>query len=561
MRVAIAQLDLTIGAFDANLARIREAVNAARTQSAELVVLSELATLGYPPGDLLERDDVVAANLDQLDRIAALSDDRLAVLAGFVDRNPAATGKRLLNAAALCSGGRVADRYHKGLLPTYDVFDEARYFEPGGGPAIPMVLGRVRLGVTVCEDVWVEPPAGGRRLYLRDPVAETAAAGADLLVNLSASPFELGKAQVRREMIAREAAEHRRPFVYVNQVGANDELVFDGHSLVVDPGGRVVVRARDFAEDLVVFDVPLGGSPWPDPVLREVASSPEEEGYRALVLGLRDYVRKTGFERAVLGLSGGIDSALVAALAAAALGPQNVLGVALPGPYSSPGSVADARALAEALGIGFRVVPIDGSYRAFLDALGSGLPDGEVGVTEENLQARSRGVILMALANREHRLLLATGNKSELAVGYCTLYGDMCGALAVIGDVPKTLVYRIARYVNRDRELIPPSTLTKPPSAELRPGQTDQDSLPPYDQLDRVVEAYVERRLSVAEMVAGGIDREVVERVVHLVDANEYKRRQAAPSIKITGKAFGSGRRHPIVADYPSLRRYGPLSR
>ena len=556
MRLAIAQLDLTIGAFDANLAAIRDAVTRARAAGAELVVLSELATLGYPPGDLLERGDVIDANLRQLERIAALSDDRLAILCGFVDRNPASSGKALYNSAALCHRGVVAGRYRKCLLPTYDVFDEARHFEPGGAVR-PLELGGVRLGVTVCEDVWVDPPAGGRRLYRRDPVAEVAAAGADLLINLSASPFELGKARVRREMISREAAEHRRFFVYVNQVGGNDELVFDGHSLIADPTGHVVVRARDFAPDLLVYDVPVG-EPGPGPFvpgeLREVAATAEDEAYRALVLGLGDYVRKTGFRRVVLGLSGGVDSALTAALACAALGPENVLGVALPSRHSSAGSLADAEALARNLGLEYRVIPIDPVFQAHLDALEPAFAGAASDVTEENLQARIRGAVLMALANKHGRLLLATGNKSELAVGYCTLYGDMCGALAVIGDVPKTLVYRIASHVNREREVIPVSTLTKPPSAELRPDQTDQDTLPPYDLLDRVVEAYVERRASVDDIVTEGIDREVVETVVRLIDASEYKRRQAAPAIKISGKAFGVGRRYPIVADYRALR-------
>jgi len=555
MRLAIAQLDLTIAAFDANLAAIRDAVAAARAEGAELVVLSELATLGYPPGDLLERDDVVAANLRQLDRIAALSDDRLAILCGFVDRNPSPSGKALFNSAALCREGRVTGRYRKCLLPTYDVFDEARHFEPGGAAA-PLELDGVRLGVTVCEDVWVDPPAGGRRLYRRDPVAEVAAAGADLLVNLSASPFELGKARIRREMIGREAAEHRRFFVYVNQVGGNDELVFDGHSLIADPSGGVVVRARDFAPDLLVHDVPVSGTgpgPFPTGVLREVAASPEEEAYRALVLGLADYVRKSGFRRVVVGLSGGIDSALTATLACAALGPENVLGVALPSRYSSHGSLSDAEALARNLGLEYRVIPIEPIFKAHLEALETAFAGAPSDVTEENLQARIRGAVLMALANKQGRLLLATGNKSELAVGYCTLYGDMCGALAVIGDVPKTLVYRIAAHVNREREVIPASTLTKPPSAELRPDQTDQDSLPPYDVLDHVVEAYVEGRRSPAEIAAEGVDRDTVEAVVRLVDGSEYKRRQAAPAIKISGKAFGVGRRLPIVADYGAL--------
>jgi len=557
MKIALAQLDFVIGAFEANLAAITSAVAEARRQGAELVVLSELATTGYPPGDLLERPDFVARNLEQLDEVAALSDESLGIVVGFVDRNPAPRGKALHNAAALCHRGRVVGRHHKCLLPAYDVFDEARYFEPGP-EARPLELSGVRLGVTVCEDVWSEADLDARRLYRRDPVDELVAAGAQLLVNISASPFAVGKAQQRRDLIAHYARRHGRFFVHVNQVGGNDELVFDGHSLILDGRGRVVARARDFEQDLLVYDLPqralevrgLEGEPG---ALGEVACSEVDEAWRALVLGVRDYVRKCGFRQVVLGLSGGIDSAVVAAVAAAALGPDNVLGVAMPTRYSSPGSLADAEALARNLGLGYQVIPVDHIFQAYLDGLAEAFRGLAEDVTEENLQARVRGSVLMALSNKLGRLLLTTGNKSELAVGYCTLYGDMCGGLAVISDVPKTMVYRLAAFLNRELELIPPSTIAKPPSAELRPNQTDQDSLPPYEVLDAIIDAYVEERSSVAEIAARGFDAELVARVVRLIDGAEYKRRQAAPGLKISSKAFGSGRRYPIVADYRSL--------
>jgi len=560
MRIAIAQLDYTVAAFDRNLDRISRAVDEARSAGADLVVLSELATVGYPPGDLLDRPDLVARNLEQLERVATLSDDRTGILVGYVEPNPNEDGKRLYNAAALCDGGRVVASTRKCLLPTYDVFDEARHFEPGG-PVAPLDFRGVPLGVSICEDVWADPDDDGVSLYHRDPVTELVDAGARLLVNLSASPFELGKAAQRRELVRRYAAESGRFFCYANQVGGNTELVFDGHSLVVDGSGHVVARARDFAEDLVVHDIPdeafgpASGATGPLGTLREVATELEAQAMAALELGLRDYVRKSGFQRVVLGLSGGIDSALTAAIAARALGPEHVLGVALPSRYSSDHSLRDAEQLARNLGIGYRVISIDGVFQAFLDALAPVLAGREPDVTEENLQARARGVILMGISNADGRLLLATGNKSELAVGYCTLYGDMCGGLAPIADVPKTLVYRLSRWLNREREVIPASTLSKPPSAELRPDQTDQDSLPPYELLDRIVELYVERHRSVADMIAAGLDTTAVEQVVGLIDASEYKRRQAAPGIKITSKAFGIGRRVPIVKDTTSLHR------
>jgi NAD+ synthetase len=555
LRVAIAQLDYTIGAFDANFEAVARAAEDARSEGADLLVLTELATIGYPPGDLLERPELVDRNLQQLDRVATLSDEDFGILVGFVDRNPASAGKRLSNSVALCLGGAVQQSSHKCLLPTYDVFDEARYFEPGREVAAIDFKG-VPLGVSICEDAWADPDFDGVSLYHRDPVQELIKRGARLLINLSASPFELGKAAERRELIRRYAKDSGRFFVYANQVGGNDELVFDGYSLVIDGQGQVVARGRDFAEDLVLYDIPdaaLGEEPGcaGEPgMLRDVATTREAQALAALEMGLRDYLRKCGFERVVLGLSGGIDSALTAAVAARAIGPDKVLGVAMPSRYSSEGSVRDAEALAQNLGITYRLIPIDGVFQSFLDALApefEGLPED---ITEENIQARVRGSILMALSNKWGRMVLATGNKSELAVGYCTLYGDMCGGLAVISDVPKTLVYELARYVNRDGEIIPETTINKPPSAELRPDQADQDSLPPYDVLDRVVELWVEDCQSVSEITGQGLDPDAVRQVVRLITANEYKRRQAAPGIKITSKAFGSGRRYPIAAKY-----------
>ena len=559
MRIAIAQLNFTIGAFEANLAKSREAITQARAGGAELVVLSELATVGYPLVDLVEREDLVDRNLEQLDRLAGLSDDDLGIIVGFVDRNRRDEGKALHNAAALLWRGRLAGVVHKCLLPTYDVFDEARYFEPGCGNPLLEFKG-VKFGVTICEDAWSDPALWDRRLYDRNPVQEAADKGADVLVNISASPFTLGKAELRRDMIRRHAASTGLFFVYVNQVGANDELVFDGYSMIVDGQGREVVRARDFDEDLLVYDIPAetmgrqGAAGFPGE-LRPCAADPEEQALSALRLGLRDYVRKSGFRKVVLGLSGGIDSALVAAIAARALGPENVVGVAMPTRYSSQHSLHDAEALARNLGIDYRVIPIDSMFQSMLDGLAPEFEGCESDVTEENLQARIRGMVLMALSNKFGHLVLATGNKSEMGVGYCTLYGDMCGALAVISDVSKTWVYRLSRWVNREGIVIPESTLTKPPSAELRPDQRDEDSLPPYEVLDRVLEGWVEERLSTAQLVAEGLDPAVVERIVRLIDGAEFKRRQAAPGIKISPKAFGIGRRYPIVADYSSLHR------
>ena len=551
MRLALAQLNFTVGAFEGNFRKIADAVARARAEGADLVAFTELAITGYFPRDLLNHPRFVDRNLETLERVAKLSDDDLAILIGYVDRNPSPQGKSLYNAAALCHGGRVMERRFKSLLPTYDVFDEDRYFEPASEIA-PMRLKQWRLGVSVCEDVWNDPVFWSKRLYHRDPIAELDAAGIDVMINISASPFDLQKADLRRRMIRQEAVTHGCYFFYVNQVGGNDELVFDGHSIGIDPQGNDVVRLRDFEEDFAVYEV--GGTP----TLNPVSTSSEETAYKALVLGLRDYVHKCGFTSVVLGLSGGIDSALTACIAVDALGRGKVHTVALPARYSSQHSVDDAAALAKALGIDHRVIPIDDVFQTYLNTLEPSFAGRPEDVTEQNIQARVRGGVLMALSNKFGHLLLTTGNKSELAVGYCTLYGDMCGGLAAISDVPKTLVYRLARYVNREREIIPESTLTKAPSAELRPNQTDQDSLPPYDVLDQIVEAYVERHLDAESIAALGIDSAVVADVIRKIDGSEYKRRQAAPGIKISAKAFGVGRRYPIAADYRAIETPAP---
>ena len=562
MRLVLAQLNFTVGAFDLNFAKIDAAVAQAKAADANLIVFSEMAATGYPPRDLLNHPRFIDLNLALVDRVAALSTRQLGILIGFVDRNPSSEGKPLHNAVALCHDGRIVGRRYKSLLPTYDVFDEGRYFEPAREVA-PLELHGVPLGVTICEDVWNDKDFWPKRLYHRDPVCELADQRASLLVNISASPFTFKKAEFRRQVIRQQALKHGRYFFYLNQVGGNDELVFDGHSIGIDPEGREVVRARDFDEDILIYDVPLPNEPprpAPQAILRDVSQSDEEEAYRALVLGLRDYGAKCGFSNAVVGLSGGIDSALTACLAAAALGPEHVFSVAMPSRYSSESSLMDAAELARNLGIQHRIIAIDPVFQSYLDGLAPSFVGRPQDVTEENLQARIRGSMLMALSNKFGYLLLSTGNKSELAVGYCTLYGDMCGGLAVISDVPKTLVYRLARFINRDRVIIPESTLTKAPSAELRANQKDTDTLPPYEILDQIVEAYVERDLDVDAICSLGLDRAIVVDIVRRIDQSEYKRRQAAPAIKISSKAFGVGRRYPMAADYRGLMaaRAGP---
>jgi len=494
---------------------------------------------------LLLKKSFIADNLAVLDRLAAAS-GKTAMLVGFVGENQRRPGREVANCAALLRHGKIAATRTKSLLPTYDVFDEDRYFEPGT-ENLPVAFAGGKIGLTICEDIWNDEDFWPDRRYQHNPPVELAAAGARILFNISASPWWVGKDATRREMLRSLALKAKCPVVFCNQVGGNDELIFDGGSLAFNAAGELIAHAEMFAEDFVVVDTDSNTTvAQPD--------GPEEEFvYRALVLGLRDYLHKCGFKSAVLGLSGGIDSALVACLAVAALGKENVRGVSLPSQFSSQGSLDDARSQAERLKIQYDVIPIQTAFEAVktqLQPVFAGRPED---TAEENIQARLRGVILMALSNKFGSLLLTTGNKSELAVGYCTLYGDMCGGLAVISDVPKTMVYRLAKWINRERELIPPASIAKPPSAELRPNQTDQDSLPPYDLLDGILEAYVVQGKTAREIVAAGFEEATVRRVVRLIDFNEYKRRQAAPGLKVTSKAFGMGRRIPIAQKYQAV--------
>jgi NAD+ synthetase len=543
MRIALAQLNPTIGDFSGNRARIVETTRQAAARGADLVVLSELCLCGYPPLDLIERPDFLEHNLDALEQLAA--EVALPAVVGYVGHAENRTGKPVANCAALVAGGRVCFQQRKMLLPTYDVFDESRYFQPATRQ-LPLQFMGERLGITICEDIWNDKNFWAKPLYELDPVAELMGQGIGLILNISASPFQMGKRKLRLDMLQALARRYGRPVVYVNQVGGNDSLVFDGSSVAIGADGRVAALARAFQEDLVLFDSATGTG--------DIHPQPEDElelAYQALVCGTRDYVHKCGFRRVLVGLSGGIDSALVACIATAALGSENVTGVAMPGPYSSPGSIRDAQRLAENLGIRLLTLPINDVFDSYLRALQPVFEGRSPDVTEENIQARIRGNFLMALSNKFGALLLTTGNKSELAVGYCTLYGDMAGGLAVISDVPKTMVYDLARWLNRGGEVIPAETLTKPPSAELRPNQTDQDSLPPYEVLDRILKAYIEDLLSPREIAERfGYSLELVRDIAYKVDHNEYKRQQAAPGLKITSKAFGIGRIFPIAHKY-----------
>ena len=554
MRLALGQMNATIGDFQGNGARIEALWKEAEAAKADLLLVPEMALCGYPPRDLLDRPSFQAEAARLLSALARRA-GRTALLAGTILPNPSRTGKPLFNAAVLLRNGRVAAVARKSLLPAYDVFDEARHFEPAKGPTLARLAGR-KVGLTICEDLWNDKDFfRARRLYPDDPGETLLSRGADLIVNVSASPFSEGKPRLRRRMLARLARDGGVPVAYLNLVGGNDELVFDGGSMVLDGTGRVRARAALFEEDLVVVDLdgprvaPVLGSE-PADLPDDADGEPLESLRRALVLGIRDYARKCGFATAVVGLSGGIDSALVAALAVDALGAENVTGLSLPSRYSSEGSVADARALADALGIRLEVVPIEPVFAAARGALAPLFAGRPEDVTEENLQARIRGMLLMAFSNKLGPLLLTTGNKSELAVGYCTLYGDMAGGLAPISDLPKMRVYALSRHLNRraGRELIPSSTLEKAPSAELRPGQTDQDSLPPYELLDRVLEGLVERNRPPAAVAREtGAPTALVAGLARQIDRAEYKRQQAAPGLKVSTKAFGSGRRIPIA--------------
>ncbi len=566
VKIGFAQINTTVGDFEGNARKIARAAQDLESRGAQIILTPELSLTGYPPQDLLFKSDFVPRNLAALDELHRHV-GKAALLVGCVDVNPSGSGRPFFNAAAVLEKNQPVRKVFKSLLPTYDVFDEARYFEPGPAPA-PLDIGGRRIGVTICEDIWT-PDYLPRGLYECDPVHDLVVAGAAAILNLSASPFQIGKPALRREMIRRQAGRHRVPFFYCNAVGGNDQLVFDGYSLAATADGVIWMQAPGFQEGTFVLDigdmnheVEFRGpeaegspakvsilSPWPT---EAVARTDMADLRDALVLGLRDYMVKCGFRTAVLGLSGGIDSAVTACLAVQALGAANVKGVAMPSEFSSDHSIEDALQLAANLGMECLEIPISGSFDAFKEQMSGAFSGRSEDITEENMQARLRGLTLMSLSNKFGHLLLTTGNKSELAVGYCTLYGDMCGGLAVISDLPKSTVYKLAEFLNADarHELIPSRTITKPPSAELRPDQTDQDTLPPYEVLDEILRLYVEDNLGAGEIIRRGFEEETVRWVIRRVDLNEYKREQAAPGLKVTGRAFGIGRRMPLAQKF-----------
>lgn len=540
MKIALCQINPIIGDFSGNAEIIKTEAQRAREMGAELAIFPELALCGYPPMDYLEHPAFLEGQNRVLDRLIG-EIDGIAILTGMISACLHKRGKPLHNSALLFRNGEILHTSHKKLLPTYDVFDESRYFQPGSSSQF-FCLDGLNMGITICEDLFNDPDAFAERLYDTDPVADlNAEHDLDLLINIAASPFTMGKQQVRRTAFAAISNKYGLPLLYCNQVGGQDSLLFDGAGFALDKQGRLCAQARTFADDLIMIDssrfVPMALPP-----TDQVAAV-----HDGLVLGTRDYLHKCGFRQAIVGLSGGIDSALTCALACAALGAENVMGVGMPSPYSSPGSITDAEQLAENLGIRFELMAIDkilAACRASLAPLFEGLQED---VTEQNIQARIRGLLLMALANKYQALLLSTGNKSELAVGYCTLYGDMNGALAVLADVPKLLVYELGRYVNRERQIIPTDTINKAPSAELAPNQKDQDTLPPYEVLDPILSAYLEEHKSITEIIAAGFDEEIVRDVVWRIKSNEHKRKQAALGLKVTSKAFGFGRRYPTA--------------
>lgn len=542
MKIALGQINPTVGDFAGNATKMIAFAARAKAAGVGLILFPELSVCGYPPRDLVERASFVQHNCETAERIAAETRG-IAVICGLVTPAQAETGKSVMNSAALLMDGQIKFVQSKMLLPTYDVFDEMRNFAPARSQSLFSFCGK-QMALTICEDAWNDKHFWPRRLYNFDPVEALVQAGGNFVLNISASPFWARKAQLRREMLATIARTDRVPVAFVNQVGGNDSLVFDGSSMVFDREGKVIAQGKSFEEDLIFFDSDtLRGE------IHEQIEGEEASIYGALVLGTRDYIRKCGFKQAIIALSGGIDSALTACIAAEAIGPENVIGVGMPSPYSSEGSVSDACELAKNLGMRFEVLPISEIFAGFKDTL-SGIFHGcKEDATEENIQSRIRGSLLMAMSNKFGALVLSTGNKSELGVGYCTLYGDMAGGLAVINDVPKTMVYRLSHYVNSRKPVIPLASIEKPPSAELRPGQKDSDSLPPYEVLDAILEGYVEEGHS-AEQIAGDhkFDLDLVKSVIRMVERNEYKRQQAAPGIKISPKAFGYGRRFPIAA-------------
>jgi NAD+ synthetase len=543
MIIGLLQLNSTIGDFQANRDKLLSAYRAAVSRGAEFLLAPELFLCGYPPRDLLHRDDFIEANLAALAETAA-EVGAAPLCVGYVDRNAQRPGRALLNRAAVLHHGKIVWRMTKSLLPTYDVFDEDRYFEPAT-KVEPFLFNGHKLGITICEDIWNDEDFWPERLYRRDPVRELVAQGAEIILNLSASPWNSGKERTRLEMLRRVARDEKIPLAEVNLVGANDELIFDGHSVALDARGDIIALAQGFGEELLVANLAERGKQ-PGENASEFPAR-EQLLFSALSLGVRDYVQKCGFKSVIVGLSGGIDSAVIAVIAAEAIGPENVLGVSMPARYSSQGSLTDAEKLARNLGIRYEVLPIEPAFNAVEAQLQKVFAGRKPNETEENVQSRLRGVTLMALSNKFGGLVLTTGNKSEMAVGYCTLYGDMNGALAPIADVLKTDVYRIARWINRERETIPADSISKPPSAELRPNQTDQDSLPPYEVLDAILDLYVIKNLGKKDIIARGFNAAVVNDVVNKINFSEYKRRQAAPGLKVSARAFGMGRRIPVA--------------
>jgi NAD+ synthetase len=552
MKLALAQINTTIGAIDHNLMKMRRSVEQAMEQSAELVVFPELAVTGYPPRDLLDRPEFIRQAWDKLANWTAnLPGGHPDILLGAPVVRPAARGRGLWNAAVCVQNHQVTTIHPKTLLPTYDVFDEDRWFEPLHRAPELAEIGPSKVGVTICEDIWLDNPAQEGHRYRTDPVQAVVLAGAEFIVNLSASPYAIGKHQTRIHLLRELSTRHQRPIIYLNAVGGNDELIFDGRSLVFDAEGNIRLLGPAFEEALLCVDLDTLDNM---PLIAPPGEEPEHLVADALTAGIRDYFSKVGLEKAIIGLSGGIDSAVTAALAVNALGPDRVVGLAMPSEFSSEHSVTDAVALAENLGIQCHIVPIQKQLATLRQSLEPLLGPPPWGVTDENLQARIRGQILMAWSNRYGHLVLSTGNKSELAVGYCTLYGDMCGGLAVLSDLPKTNVYTVANVLNAQHVVIPQSTIDKPPSAELRPDQRDDQSLPDYEILDPILELYIEQRLEPAEIAARGYDLATAQRIAALVDRAEYKRRQMPIGLRVTGKAFGSGRRIPIAQQWTTQR-------
>jgi len=548
MKVTLAQLNPTVGDIQGNLAKIEKTLSECSKDSPDLVIFPELFLVGYPPRDLLERPSFITRTEAAIEELLKISQNfgQRGIIVGAPQPSQQPTGKGLHNSALLISQGGLLFTHHKSLLPTYDVFDEPRYFEPGIEDSVVKFKDSI-LGISVCEDAWNDPALWPRRTYHHDPIEAMAKRGAKLIINIAASPFHRGKERLRYDIVRSHARKHRIPFVFVNQVGANDELIFDGRSICVDGSGDPIAVFPPFQEHIQTISLDKAEVP--------TSYEPQEEiesVYQALVLGVKDYMGKCSFKTAILGLSGGIDSAVTCCIAAEALGSENVVAVTMPGPYSSPGSVEDSKKLAVNLGIKFETVPISPVYEAYIKSLRPQLKGREVDITEENIQARIRGNILMALSNKFGHLVLSTGNKSELAVGYCTLYGDMSGGLSVISDVPKTMVYELAAYINRQSPIIPQEIINKAPTAELKENQTDQDTLPPYEILDQILHYYLDEQYSMEDILRLGFDPEAVKWVIRAVDRNEYKRRQGPPGLKVTSRAFGTGRRMPIAAKFES---------